>query len=183
LIVTAVVFVHFLEYHEEKVDRLGWEFKDPAFLIFPRFNCSTYIFTITYGSMIIYVFTQYKTKLYFSKLMISYTILLILRMFTLTLLPFQESSEIIFLEDPFLNTLVYPGNIDGDLFFSGHTALLFILLFLTRNKIFLILGIILGLLLIIQRVHYSIDVLAAIPFAYLIVRITEYMTSRLQIKD
>ncbi len=89
----------------------------------------------------------------------------------------------IYLEDPFLNNLVYPGNIDADLFFSGHTALIFILFFLSRNKVFIILGTLLGLMLIAQRVHYSIDVLAAIPFAYVIVRITEYLTSRLMSKD
>ena len=108
---------------------------------------------------------------------------MIFRIVTLTILPFKEPSSLIYLEDPFLNTLIYPGNIDADLFFSGHTALIFMMFYLTKNKVFVLSGSILGLLLIVQRVHYSIDVIAAIPFAYIIVRITEYLTSRYVIKD
>lgn len=181
--ITAALFVQFLYYHEVRADGIGWEFNDPAFLVIPRYDCSIFIFSITYGSMLYYFLTNYKIRYYGSKLMLSYGLLLIFRIVTLTILPFKEPSSLIYLEDPFLNTLIYPGNIDADLFFSGHTALIFIMYFLTKNKIFILLGILLGLMLIIQRVHYSIDVIAAVPFAYIIVRITEYITSRCVIKD
>jgi hypothetical protein len=57
-----------------------------------------------------------------------------------------------------------------DLFFSGHTATLF-LLFLTARVsmvrlIFLLCTIATGALLMLQHVHYSVDVAAAPFFAY-----------------
>ncbi|MGB0915041.1 MAG: hypothetical protein ACPGVI_03170 [Crocinitomicaceae bacterium] len=111
--------------------------------------------------------------------MIAYAILLIVRMVTLFLIPLKTPESLIYLQDPFLNNLVYPGEIDADLFFSGHTALIFMMYFLTRNRLFILLGVLIAILLVIQRVHFSIDVIAAIPFAYIIVRFTEYITSRI----
>ena len=106
--------------------------------------------------------------------MFSYALLLLFRIVTLSILPLKEPEMLVYLEDPFLNNLIYPGNIDADLFFSGHTGLVFILFFLTRKIIFIALGVILGFLLMIQRVHYSIDIIAAVPFAYVIVKSVEF---------
>ena len=105
--------------------------------------------------------------------------MLLLRILTLSLLPLKESGDIIYLQDPFLNNLIYPGEIDSDLFFSGHTGLILIFFFLSKKWIFAILAGTIGLLLMIQRVHYSIDIIAALPFSYLIVKLVTFLTSKL----
>nr|WP_262898458.1 sphingomyelin synthase family protein [Hymenobacter negativus] len=58
-----------------------------------------------------------------------------------------------------------------DLFFSGHTATMVLLLLVGRGKMWRwILGLMtvaVGVLVLVQRVHYSYDVLAAPLFAWL----------------
>lgn len=167
------VFIPFLEFHEARVDAGGILFKDPVFQFLPVFDCSTFIFSITYGSLLLFLFTNFKTMDLISKLMASYGLLLLIRMITLSLLPLKEPDTLVYLQDPFLNNLIYPGNIDADLFFSGHTGMVFILFFLVRKWWYVLLGIVLGILLMVQRVHYSIDIIAAIPVAWFAVRMVD----------
>jgi len=176
--ISAFLFSNFLAYHEVKVDASGIFFEDVVMDLFPIADVSVFIFGITYGSIVLYAILQYNKPLFATKLMVTYGILLLTRVATLTLLPLKEPDTLVYLSDPFLNNLIYPGDIDADLFFSGHAGLLFSLFFLSRKWVFAILGVILSILLMVQRVHYSIDVVAAVPFAYIIVRSAEFITSR-----
>jgi membrane-associated phospholipid phosphatase len=176
--ISAFLFSKFLAYHEAKVDLSGILFKDVVMDLFPIADVSAFIFGITYGSIALYAILEFKKPLFATKLMVTYGILLLTRIVTLTLLPLKEPETLVYLSDPFLNNLIYPGEIDADLFFSGHAGLLFSLFFLSRKWVFAILGVILSVLLMVQRVHYSIDVIAAVPFAYIIVRSAEFITSR-----
>lgn len=180
LLICAVLFSMFLRVHEARADRLLWYFNDPVFPYLPAMDVSLYIFSITYGTLITYAIINRKTPYYVSRLALSYGVLLIFRTLTLTILPLKEPETIIFLDDPFLNFFIYQGTIDADLFFSGHTALICLLLFLTAKFkwIFVLFGLILGVLLLIQRVHYSIDIIAAIPFAYFSVKIVDFVVYR-----
>ena len=178
LLGSAFVFTRFLAFHEIRVDASGWHFTDQFMNLFPIADCSYFIFSITYGSMIFYAFLEYKKPMFASKLMFAYGLLMLVRIATLSLIPLKEPETLVYLQDPFLNNLIYPGDIETDLFFSGHSGLLFLMFFLSRKIIFLLLGLILGVFLMIQRVHYSIDILAAIPFAYIIVRSVEYIVRR-----
>lgn len=180
LLACAAMFSLFLPIHEARVDKLLWYFNDPAFWILPAKDVSIPIFTITYGAIISYLIINRKEKYVISKMAFSYGVLLIFRTLTLTVLPLKEPETIIFLEDPFLNTFIYQGTIDSDLFFSGHTALVCLIFFLTHKRkwFFALIGLILGILLMIQRVHYSIDILAALPFAFLTVKIVNFTIYR-----
>lgn len=180
LLVCAVLFSMFLPIHEARVDQLLWYFDDPAFLFLPIKDVSIPIFSITYGAIITYAIINRKETYFVSKMAFSYGLLLIFRTLTLTLLPLKEPDTIVYLEDPFLNYFIYEGVIDSDLFFSGHTALVCLILFLTHKLkwVFALLGVIIGVLLMIQRVHYSIDILAALPFAFLTVKIVDFAIYR-----
>ena len=183
LLISAWVFIQFLAFHDIRVDTNGWIFKDPVFEIIPRINCSVAIFSLTYGALILYVILEKKKALFLIKLILSYALLLIIRMITLSLVPLKVPESLIYLQDPFLNNLIYPGEIASDLFFSGHTALIFILFCISKRWIFAVLTIVMGVMLMLQRVHYSIDVIAAIPFAYAIVRTVEWFLYRLKIEE
>ena len=183
LSVCAWIFVQFLAFHDVRVEADGWVFNDPVFELIPRVNCSVAIFSLTYGALILYVILERKRALFLTKLNLSYALLLIVRMITLSLIPLKVPDSLIYLQDPFLNNLIYPGEIASDLFFSGHTALIFIFFCISKRWIFAVLTFAMGMMLILQRVHYSIDVIAAIPFAFAIVRVIEWGLSRLKIEE
>ncbi|MDG1331251.1 MAG: hypothetical protein P8P74_02900 [Crocinitomicaceae bacterium] len=175
LLACAAMFSLFLPIHEARVDELKWYFDDPAFWILPAKDVSIPIFTITYGTIITYAILNRKEKYFISRMAFSYGLLLIIRTITLSVLPLKEPETIVYLEDPFLNTFIYQGTIDSDLFFSGHTALVCLVFFQTQGWkwLFALVGVTLGILLMIQRVHYSIDILAALPFAYITVKLVD----------
>jgi hypothetical protein len=168
LLATALTFVLFIEAHELATRGKGWVFNDPIHSLLPAMNLSIPIFTITYGSLLLYVFTTYRQPNFLSRLMIAYGLVVLFRIGTISLIPLREPETLVFLQDPVLNDLIYPGEIITDLFFSGHTALVFILFVLSGYRwYFLLLTLLMGVFLMIQRIHYSIDVLAALPFAWL----------------
>lgn len=182
--IISFLFVYFLEFQELRADRLKWLFNDPLFAILPRKDVSVVIFSLTYGSLIGYFFLERKKEHMLSSLFIVYALILLFRIVTLSLLPLKEPADMVFLHDPFLNELIYRSKIDADLFFSGHTALMIGIFYLSGKKhIFLISSIAVGILLMVQRVHYSIDILAAYPFAYLAYRLAQYIQSNWRIGD
>ena len=183
LLACALAFVQFLSFHEIRIESDGWLFKDPFFKLLPRVNCSFPIFSLTYGSLILYVILERKKPFFLTKLNLSYALLLLVRMITLSVIPLKIPESLIYLEDPFLNNLVYPGEIAGDLFFSGHTALIFIFFSFSKRWIFAFLTLLMGVMLMMQRVHYSIDVIAAIPFAFAIVKLIEWILCRIAVED
>jgi len=99
------------------------------------------------------------------------------RSMTLFFFVLEPPVDIIPLSDPILESLFYGGSVLlKDLFFSGHTANLLLIGFLVENiflKRFIILcAALVGSMLIIQHVHYSIDVFAAPFFAVLIYKLS-----------
>lgn len=174
-----MIFVQFLDYHEDKTNDSGILLNDPILARLPLVNFSVAIFTITYGTILYGTFLSFKVRDLAARFMLSYAVMLLLRMITLTVIPLKAPLDLIYLQDPFLNNLIYPGEIKNDLFFSGHTALVFLLFFLTKKKILLVIGCLVGLFLMMQRVHYSIDIIGAIPISYFIVRFVNWGSSML----
>lgn len=179
LILVAFLFTKFLSFHEQRSNGLDMVFNDPFYHLLKPADLSILIFSITYGSILLYTVMNFKTHGFALRAFVCYAFLLLLRIPSLTLLPLKVHPELIYLKDPFLNELVYPSRITNDLFFSGHVGLMCIFFLISRNRmVFLVLGIIVGISLIIQRVHYSIDVLAAIPFGWLAVKLADLTIRR-----
>lgn len=178
LFCAALIFVQFLAYHEAKCNASGIVLNDPILNALPLANYSLAIFSITYSVILYLIYLSFRKPLLAGKFMIAYGTMLLIRMITLTLVPLKAPDGLIYLQDPFLNNLIYPGEVKNDLFFSGHTALVFILFFLTKQKFLLVIGVLLGFLLMAQRVHYSIDVIGAIPISLLVV----WFSNRVKVK-
>ena len=151
-------------------------FKDPLFFLSP-IDLSTPIFIMTYGAIGFFIFFHLTEPIKLTYLIQISVVLLSLRVITLYLIRLDADPNMIILKDPFLNTFVYQLNEQTgmynqhDLFFSGHTANLFLTSILYRNKklkyFFLTVTFIMGVCLVLQRAHYSIDVVFA-PFFALI---------------
>ncbi len=87
---------------------------------------------------------------------------------------------------PFPTAVVIDSNIinkftfAGDLFFSGHTGLPFLMsLIYWKNKIlryaFLVASVVIGATMLLGHLHYSIDVLAAFFITYAIFHLAEFL--------
>lgn len=102
----------------------------------------------------------------------AYVILTLVRFVTILLVPLAAPENLVLLHDPITDRFFYKGAvITKDLFFSGHTSILMLMAFglpFRTLKAFLFAGgIMVGVMLLIQHAHYTIDVLAAPLFAWL----------------
>jgi hypothetical protein len=101
---------------------------------------------------------------------------------TIYLFPLETPPGIITLIDPLSNHFYGVPFITKDLFFSGHVSTLFLMFLCQKNKYFkfytLISCLCVGILVLIQHIHYSIDVIFAFPFAYLCYQTAKYVTIR-----
>jgi hypothetical protein len=95
---------------------------------------------------------------------------LLARMVTITITGFLPPHNLIVLKDPMGSMLYQYRFISRDLFFSGHTAIVSLLYLCSLKKFdkyYTFLAVIsVACLLLIQHVHYTIDVLFAPIFAY-----------------
>tara|TARA_B100000900_G_scaffold188272_1_gene159482 strand:- start:558 stop:1199 length:642 start_codon:yes stop_codon:yes gene_type:complete len=171
----SLYFKFFLTYVESWEHSLG-VFNDPFFVIQPV-DFSIYIFILTYGSLLFFFILNFLKPKKLLKLFHLVSILLILRSISLFLFRLDADPNMITLSDPILNTIFYQLNENTgmynqhDLFFSGHIANLFIISLLYDDRkikyFFFIITFVVAVLLVIQRAHYSIDVIFA-PFFSLI---------------
>jgi membrane-associated phospholipid phosphatase len=97
----------------------------------------------------------------------SYALTATFRMLAMYSIPLDPPETIIPLIDPFVEFFGGGTTLEKDLFFSGHTSTMFLLFLTARQrvirKIFLILTILVGLCVLLQHVHYTVDVIIA-PF-------------------
>ncbi|OIQ68657.1 PAP2 superfamily protein [mine drainage metagenome] len=102
-----------------------------------------------------------------------------MRFVTLSLVALNPPQGMILLEDPVNSAFYHNAVITKDLFFSGHTATM-VTIFLCLEKrgdkiIALIAAFAVACLLLLQHVHYTIDVLAAPVVVYACYRLTRYL--------
>lgn len=178
LAVSGQVFIHFLIYHQTKVNDVGIRFNDYILDLFPVGDFSIYIFGITYSCLLVFLLLRISKIKELSKFALAYTLILLTRIVTLTLVPLKEPSSLVSLNDPILYDFIFSSEITADLFYSGHTALVFTMFFLSKKLIYAILGSILGILLMMQRVHYSIDIAVAIIFSFMIVQFVQWIFAK-----
>ncbi len=169
IIVTAVIiaFSHFLHFVEQ---REGVVLNDPLLNAFNPIDLTWLTFVLIYLSLIIFVVTTFNKP---DKLLIAfqaYGLMLIFRTIAMYLTPFDAPEKILLLNDPFVQFFAKGDILTKDLFFSGHTGTLFLVFLLAENKtlksIFLILTILVGTAVLLQHVHYSVDVFVAPFVAY-----------------
>lgn len=157
-------FVNFVE------NRKGVVFPDPILSLFNPIDLTWITFGLIYLSLIFAIVTLLKNPQRFLFALQLYTSMAVVRMIAMFLLPLEPPEKMILLKDPFVEFFGTGQTLTKDLFFSGHTATLFILFLVSEHKtikiIFLVTTIIVAFCVLLQHVHYTIDVFAAILFTY-----------------
>ncbi|HWK05919.1 MAG TPA: phosphatase PAP2-related protein [Puia sp.] len=107
----------------------------------------------------------------------TYILLSLVRMGTISLVALDAPVNLIGLADPLSNAFYGSKFVTKDLFFSGHTSAMFLIYLCLQNKADKRLALagtaIVGFLLLVQHVHYTMDVLTAPLFTWLVYRLTQ----------
>ena len=180
LVVILFIFPNFLAFVEE---RQGVILADPILELFNPIDLTWLTFGLIYISLIVAIFS-FATKPEILLLALqSYSLLVIFRIMVMYSTPFDAPEGLILLNDPFVQFFGSGEVLTKDLFFSGHTATLFLLFLVSDKKhlkiIFLISTVLVGIAVLLQHVHYTIDVLAAPFFAYSSYKIAEIINERI----
>lgn len=167
----------------------GYELYDPVHAMLPQaMDFSNIIFFITYSSVILVILDGlFRSPANLINYAFAIAIMKFLRSVSMYLVPLEPPKGMVLLADPlvfaFTNNHVIPVK---DLFFSGHSATIMILLMAAKSywvkKWMTLMCVILPFLLLWQRVHYTIDVIAGLIVGVIIYKTVEMFVEHL-LKD
>ena len=156
--------------------RNGIILNDYLLNILPVKDVSILIFLIIWGEVVYLLYKIIPNPNVLLQVLISYVLITLLRFLCIYLTPLSPPNNIIDLIDPIANTFIYPSTnaqiFNKDLFFSGHTATTILVLMVAKTRVekfvLIFISIILIIALLVQHVHYTIDVLFAIVLPILV---------------
>jgi len=179
LFILSVILLFLPLFFEIIEKRKGIQLNDWVLDILPSYDLSIPLF-VTIWLMTVFILVRFtQSPSLFIIFLWSYIFLCLSRIITISIVPLAPPYGLIELEDPVTN-IFYGGNfISKDLFYSGHTAtqfLLFLCLQKRRDKLLALASTILvGLMVLLQHIHYFIDVISAPLFSFLVYRLTIFI--------
>ena len=164
------IFKYFFDFVES---RSGSYLNDPLLNTIPSYDVSWVVFFFLYSGILLglwYHLAHPKTILITFQ---TYVLVTLVRLCTITLFPLEPPDGYIPLREPFVQLFTTDGNIiSKDLFFSGHMSTILSLFFSSHRKyirtFLLFCSFMIGAMVLLQHVHYTIDVIFAIPATYFI---------------
>jgi hypothetical protein len=151
--------------------RGGRHLADPLLSYLGPADVSIPVFACIWGVVIIGIRRAVKSPVFLYHFVASYIILTLLRMLTIYLTRLEPPGGLIPLVDPIANRFYGDEFVTRDLFFSGHTATLFLFAYCLpvrwERLLAFAAGTAVAVLVLVQHVHYTIDVLAAPILTYL----------------
>lgn len=168
LVGVILILPHFFDFIEQ---REGILLFDPILSLVPAKDLSLPVFVCIWGTTALLLYRCASDPRIYITAIYGFVIVIFARILTISLVPLDPPEGLIPLIDPISNLAYGQADyITKDLFFSGHTSsqfLTFLCLTGRRDKaIALISTILVGSMVLIQHVHYTIDVLAAPVFTY-----------------
>jgi membrane-associated phospholipid phosphatase len=152
--------------------RNGISLNDYLLAWLPAYDLSIFIF-ITIWSMTILTFSRFKQDPnLFLTFLWGFILINLSRFVTIGLIPLDAPRDLIPIIDPISNQFYGPKFITKDLFFSGHTAAMFLMFLCLKKRTDKILAltatVFVGFAVLLQHVHYTIDVVMAPVITYFI---------------
>ncbi len=149
--------------------RQGVQIADPLLQMLPTIRTDAILFLFVYSAVFAAIYDNFRRP-DFCHAMESYAWMILLRTLAMWLLPLDPPADMIVLRDPLVEFVGDSRVLTRDLFFSGHTATSFLMYLHTKHKhLKTMIGafvVIIAVGVLLQKVHYAIDVLAAPFFAY-----------------
>jgi hypothetical protein len=170
LILSAMPF-----FFQEIEQRPGVQLHDWVLAQIPAHDVSVYIFLIIWGMGLLTLIRAIQSPAIYVRYVWLYIVICLTRLLTITLVPLEAPMGLVELVDPITNIFYGHSVVTKDLFYSGHTATLITMYVCLTRKTDRLLALLatftVGLLLLVQHVHYTVDVLAAPVFVFLLNRI------------
>jgi len=152
--------------------REGMLLQDFVLDAIPPMDVSVPTFVVIWSVVLLVLYRMFQNPRLFLVIAYGFILMCLCRILTISLLPLNPPPGLIALKDPIAN-IVYGGKgvfITKDLFYSGHTGNMFLFFLCLEAKwdkiIALTASFLIGFLVLIQHIHYSIDVISAFIFTY-----------------
>jgi hypothetical protein len=140
-------------------------------------NVSLPVFIFIWGAALLAIIRCVKSPQTLLLLLWTYLLVSLSRMLCIWLVPLNAPPHLIPLIDPLTNFFYGKQYITKDLFFSGHTSSVFIVFLGLKKKwdkiLTLFFVVCIAVLLLVQHVHYTIDILAAPVASWLCYRLAK----------
>lgn len=170
-LITVSILTFFPIFFQRIEQRRGIVLNDPLLKLVPAHNVSVPLFIIIWALSSLAAVRAIQNPRMFLTFTWSFIVLSIFRMLTICLVPLDPPVGLIGLVDPLSNFFYGPKFITKDLFFSGHTSTVFLLYLCLPGRVDKRLAILItfgvALLLLIQHVHYTLDILGGFLFGWL----------------
>lgn len=185
-VITILIYIFLFKYCRIIVSNLevrhGKTLLDPLLSLIPPHDISMLTFSLTYIALSTFILTTILHPKAFIVALQAYCLLIIMRTISIYLVPLEPPIGMILLKDPV--TIIFMSTPSGgyivkDLFFSGHvsTVVLFFIVAVNRNvkALLLLLAFLIGTFILVQHVHYTIDIIAAPFFSFLAFKLSVLM--------
>jgi len=138
----------------------------------PAHDVSILIFILIWATTLLLLVRVVRSPEILLEFLWAYALLSLTRMSTIILVNLDPPRYLIPLIDPITNSFYGARYVTRDLFFSGHTSTVFLMGFCFKRQIDRWLSFCaataVGILLLIQHVHYTVDIIASPVITYLI---------------
>ncbi len=164
------IFTSFFDFIEA---RSGTLLNDFVLNNIPSYNVSWGVFLVLYSAIVVGIYAHRAHPKTVLIILQTYILVTFVRMVTITLLPLEPPIGYHPLREPVVQFFTNGGRIiSRDLFFSGHVSTVmsvYLGTHIPKIKSFLFVCVIaICMLLLVQHVHYTIDVIVAIPATWLV---------------
>jgi membrane-associated phospholipid phosphatase len=170
LILISLILLSLPFFYQAIEQRNGISFNDYLLSWLPAYDLSIYIFTVIW-SMTLLTFSRFKQDPnIFLTFLWGFILINLSRFVSIGLIPLNAPADLIPIHDPISNQFYGPKFITKDLFFSGHTAAMFLMFLCLKKRtdkiLALIATIVIGIAVLLQHVHYTMDVVMAPVITY-----------------
>jgi PAP2 superfamily protein len=159
--------------------RNGTILNDSLLSSIPAYDVSWAIFAIIWGVGFYALWRGIQKPSIYINYVWSLIFVCILRVLAISLIPLDPPKNLVVLTDPLTAVFYGRSTITKDLFFSGHTSILFLIFLCLERKrdkmIALAATIVVAILLLVQHAHYTVDIIAAPVVCYGVFRFVKYL--------